>query len=235
MKVIFLLTFLIISLSGSSLTDQAIRYYSDGSLKNPTEVSLKTASYYRLFPQRKRQYGTDQLVTLIEIVSKELRAQFPEGERLGVGDLSAKRGGKISRHNSHQNGLDVDLNYLKYNYEEQVAGSSDSFEESFIDGDQISSNFDLERNWALLNLLHEHGDIGRIFVDSVIKKELCAQYRDKKNHKRVEILRRLRIWPHHDNHLHVRLKCPPSAKLCRPQPEPPSGDGCDDLKEDPIE
>ena len=40
-------------------------------------------------------------------------------------------------------------------------------------------------------------------------------------------LRRLQPWPDHDDHFHVRLRCPDGSPSCVPSDDLPEGDGCD--------
>jgi penicillin-insensitive murein endopeptidase len=68
--------------------------------------------------------------------------------------------------------------------------------------------------------------VDRILVDPVIKLALCrggagAVYFGK------DWLRRLEPWPGHDDHFHVRLRCPESSPSCVPSDDLPEGDGCD--------
>jgi murein endopeptidase len=72
----------------------------------------------RLSPNRSwRRWGTDRLVRTVLDVLAAHREANPEAPRVGVADLSRKRGGHFGRqfgglgHASHQNGLDVDILY----------------------------------------------------------------------------------------------------------------------------
>lgn len=64
-----------------------------------------------------RRWGTDRLVALVERVAAEYQAAHPEAPPILIGDLSRPRGGPFGRaygglgHDSHQNGLDVDVYY----------------------------------------------------------------------------------------------------------------------------
>jgi murein endopeptidase len=64
-----------------------------------------------------RRYGTDRLVRTLLTVLSEYRAAHPEAVRVGVADLSRPHGGEFGPrfgglgHDSHQNGLDVDVHY----------------------------------------------------------------------------------------------------------------------------
>ncbi len=64
-----------------------------------------------------RRYGTDRLLRTLLTVLSEYRAAHPGAVRVGVADLSRPQGGEFGRrfgglgHDSHQNGLDVDVHY----------------------------------------------------------------------------------------------------------------------------
>ena len=59
-----------------------------------------------------RRWGSDLLVRRVLRVVSGYAAAHPSAPRLGIGDLSRRRGGPFGpRHASHQNGLDVDVYY----------------------------------------------------------------------------------------------------------------------------
>lgn len=57
------------------------------------------------------QWGTAELVSLIERAAARVQEEAP-GPRLLVGDLSARRGGRLRPHRSHQTGRDADLGFF---------------------------------------------------------------------------------------------------------------------------
>ena len=61
-----------------------------------------------------------------------------------------------------------------------------------------------------------------MLVNAAIKKELC-RVEDKKHDGWMA---KVRPWYGHDDHIHVRLKCPADSPNCRAQPPVPVGDGC---------
>ncbi|OFZ00693.1 MAG: hypothetical protein A2Z97_10755 [Bdellovibrionales bacterium GWB1_52_6] len=216
--------------------DQAVGSYTKGKLKNASQLKQSGPGYVLLFPHRDRAYGTDDLIETVETVAEDLAARFPEGERLQVGDTSARQGGFISGHASHQNGLDVDFGYFRMNHQEQEFNWSTlfpdftalGFDEEFVIGGKLSSNFDLQRNWELFKALVSTTKINRIFVDQVIKASLCTYSRSIDDFS-VETLRHLRPWPKHGDHIHVRLLCPASSTNCAQQEPVAAGSGCDEL------
>ncbi|HEU4450240.1 MAG TPA: penicillin-insensitive murein endopeptidase [Gaiellaceae bacterium] len=59
-----------------------------------------------------RRWGTDGLVRIVLRVVRAYARAHPGAPRVGVGDLSLRRGGPFGpKHASHQNGLDVDVYY----------------------------------------------------------------------------------------------------------------------------
>jgi murein endopeptidase len=64
-----------------------------------------------------RRWGTQELLAVLETVTREFRAAHPGVPRVLISDLSRPQGGEFGRrygglgHASHQNGLDVDVMY----------------------------------------------------------------------------------------------------------------------------
>ncbi len=211
-------------------------FYSDGKLNGATRMADEGMGYFKLFRDRDRAWGSQGMVELLSSASSAVNARFPTGERLQIGDIAARKGGQITRHASHQNGLDADIVYFRMNHHEQNLDEKEGFVESFVienaRGERVlSDNFDLELNWALLDALYRSGRLNRIFTDPVIKLNLCNYALQKpglENHD--EILRHLRPYAGHDDHMHVRLTCPKQSPECTPQtPEVPPGSGCDSI------
>ena len=58
-----------------------------------------------------RRYGSAKLVHLLVSVAQAYHDANPQAPRLVIGDLSRRGGGPLDEHESHQNGLDVDVYY----------------------------------------------------------------------------------------------------------------------------
>jgi penicillin-insensitive murein endopeptidase len=76
------------------------------------------------------------------------------------------------------------------------------------------------RQAEVLRLAVGSDAVARIFVNPVIKKAMCAQFRG------APWLQKLRPWWGHDDHFHVRLRCPAGQAACQAQDSLPAGDGC---------
>ena len=210
---------------GTLSQDQVGGFYSrDGRLQEAAQLPEVGVGFVKLFLPRDRAFGSTDLVGLIQEVAAALREVFPVGSRLQVGDLSAERGGKISLHSSHQNGLDVDLRFFGVDGREQDPSLVNGFDERFVRGGRVTDNFDREQNWELVSHLVGSGKVQRIFIDPAIKREFCR--RAGTSSEVDEVLRRLRPYPNHDDHIHVRLYCPAGNPRCVSQAEVEAGTGC---------
>ncbi len=85
-----------------------------------------------------------------------------------------------------------------------------------IDESQWSS-----ANEKILETAARQQEVDRIFVNPSVKRLLCTR---QSSH---DWLRKIRPWWGHDDHFHVRLKCPLNNKNCTGQEPLPEVDGCD--------
>jgi penicillin-insensitive murein endopeptidase len=197
-----------------------------GCINGAMALPLEGPGYLVMRPERNRRYGHPELVKFIQALGRQVQEQGIG--TLLVGDLSQPRGGPMSSmHRSHQSGLDVDLWYWLPRDIGQPSPTANEREQwqapSMLDSDHISLHPDRwsEAQAQLLHLAAGHPGVDRIFVNPVIKHELC------RSRAGSQWLRKLRPWWGHADHLHVRLRCPPGETHCvTPQPLP-SGDGCD--------
>ena len=185
--------------------------------------------YLVMRPERRRVFGHPELIDFIVQLSARLEQQ--QLAPLGVGDLGQARGGPAPNgHASHQTGLDVDLWY--------EAGTPGAEQHSVVDLEgQKPSAYWSERIPALLELAASDPHVARIFVNALVKQQLCqagaapgtsapgtsAPPKDR------AWLGKLRPWWGHNEHFHVRLACPPDSPECQAQPPLPAGDGCEEL------
>lgn len=215
--------------------EQAVGSYASGTLRNADALDLQGPGFVKLFVPRARWFGTYDLVQVIRYLAFEMQARFPGKERLQIGDTSQRSGGRISGHDSHQIGLDGDLAYFRYSAREQDPSHVAGFETTYVVDGGLTADYDLERNWTAMRIAVGTGRVNRIFVNAVVKKAICAYSEiappgtDPALGNITETLRRLRPWPGHDGHMHLRLTCPLASPRCVPQVEPPAGDGCHEV------
>ena len=200
----------------------------DGRLRNG--VLLRESAHLRYTTEYREAgnfYGTWELVQLIERAAYRVHRRLP-GARLSVGELSARNGGRIPGHASHQNGRDVDLSF----YMTDSGGRTfDPFAFARFKGNgegrppNQSLRFDDARNWELVSKLVADGDarVQYIFVGAAIRDRLLREGRRRGAPASVlDRATRLLAQPasghRHDNHFHVRIYCSPANRpACRDQ------------------
>jgi penicillin-insensitive murein endopeptidase len=74
---------------------------------------------------------------------------------------------------------------------------------------------------ALIRAFAGDPRVERIFVNAAIKSTLCKTVGADRDWLHV-----LRPWWGHDDHFHVRIRCPDGDTACIPGPPLPPGDGC---------
>ncbi|MBC7385040.1 MAG: penicillin-insensitive murein endopeptidase [Cryobacterium sp.] len=211
---------------------QAFGGYVRGKLKNGDVLPASGEGVLKLFRARDRGYGTLDLLSLIKDAAHEIHRDLPATENVQVGDISARAGGRVGGHGSHQNGLDADIVFFKKNHRAMDPTVSKpnvtGFDESFVDGKgRMTANFDVEANWRFIQLIVSTGRIDRIFVDEKIKKSFCEFAIAKGMRPEwTETLRKLRHWRNHRDHMHVRMSCPAKSDQCLTSAPIPTGDGC---------
>jgi penicillin-insensitive murein endopeptidase len=171
---------------------------------------------------RGRVYGHPDLLAFLTTLGRQVDATHL-GTML-VGDLAQARGGPMSSgHVSHQGGLDVDIWYRLDVTPRPPAAREGLSEPSMIDaatGRPDPARWS-QRQADLIHLAALDPRVSRVFVGAAIKRDLCErQWPDR------SWLRQVRPWPGHDDHLHVRLRCPGDSPACRSQPPLPPGEGC---------
>jgi penicillin-insensitive murein endopeptidase len=196
-----------------------------GCVQGAVALPLHGSGFIVVRPERHRQFGHPSLIAYLRKLAALARKD--QLGLLAVGDLGQPRGGPTpSGHRSHQNGLDVDLWY---------GPPAKSFVPGKTPTPPAPSVVDMRTNkmlpaWnsrvaRLLEAAASTSAVDRIFVHPAVKRALCE---DKA--RRGPWLARLRPWWGHQDHFHVRLRCPEDSPDCTvPQPLP-DGEGCDAIK-----
>lgn len=221
---------LLLSLSLPALALGPRGSYTEGTLTDAECLQESGEGYMQLFRDMERIWGASDLVNMIVETGKDMASRYPGRDRLQVEDMSVREGGDVSGHASHENGLDVDLQFFKADGREHVPRGPGDFAPSMVNADgSVSSNFDIERNWELMKSLHRHGRVTRIFIDEKLKAAICRHAREKGElSSSANVLRSMVHQTNHQDHLHVRLQCPVnSGRQCTNTPPRTSGPtGC---------
>lgn len=208
----------------SATAPEVYGFYSKGCISGAVALPMEGAHWQVMRPSRNRRWGHPELIGLIEDLSGKAAADGWPG--LLIGDISQPRGGPmVTGHASHQLGLDVDIWLTPM----PASGRLSDYQREHMSARSVLKKGTLELNkniWtpaytALLKDAASYDSVERIFVHPGIKKELCDTVEGDRSW-----LSKIRPFWGHDDHIHIRLSCPPGASDCKSQSEPPSRDGC---------
>lgn len=217
----------------TDFTSVSVGKTNNGRLHRPVYLPARGSGYVvpENWRDRRNQYGTTELVGLIERSAAQVKSRHRKA-KLGVADLSRKRGGKTAWHGSHHSGRDVDLIFYSKNAKgrslappsEQMVhydGKGKPFipkhmeETGYRQEDWEERRFDTAKNWALVEALLSDSSarIQWIFVSRPIKNLLLSHARKKDRPKwLIEYAEAVMHQPGgksspHDDHFHVRVYC----------------------------
>lgn len=204
---------------------RSIGEYTAGCVQGAVALPVDGEGYQVMRPKRLRHFGHPELIDYVQTLGREAHAAG-----LGpilVGDLSQPRGGPApDGHASHQTGLDADLWYTFPTQAKSRALTAAERERlrppSVIDAKagKIRAAW-RPRVVQLLELAASDERVSRVFVNPIIKRDLCASPSGERGW-----LEKIRPWYGHDAHFHVRLGCPKESDACTAQDPIPAGDGC---------
>lgn len=198
-----------------------------GRLRAP--ALLEETPYLFIRESRRRaQYGTAELVGLVRRSAAAVGME-EVGPKLVVGDLSGRRGGRLSPHRSHRSGRDADLGFYVLDAQGQAA-QPPHFVRIRRDGcGRIRDErycFDAARNWALLAAVVQDpvARVQYVLVAPDIRARVLAE--GERQGAPGELIERVRTvtQPHagshsHRSHFHVRIYCPVDDRPdCRDEP-----------------
>jgi murein endopeptidase len=104
-------------------------------------------------------WGTQETVDALAHAIDSVAARFPDTPKAFVGNLSARHGGHLPPHVSHQSGRDVDLGYYLSTGHRWYATAT-------------AANLDRPRTWQLVRTLIADSDIDFILVDLRVQQIL---------------------------------------------------------------
>ncbi|SOC13756.1 penicillin-insensitive murein endopeptidase [Rhodobacter maris] len=210
---------------------QPIGAYARGCAAGLVALPETGPTWQAMRLSRNRNWGQPQLVQFLEDLSR-YAATLPGWQGLYIGDMSQPRGGPMTGgHASHQIGLDADIwmlppSSLRLSRSQRESISSISIRTE--DQTRINGNW-TPAHMALLRAAASDPRVDRIFVAAAAKIAMCRQA----SRADKAWLQKIRPLYGHNTHFHVRLKCPPGARLCETQSPTVAqlsqgGDGCDE-------
>jgi penicillin-insensitive murein endopeptidase len=186
-------------------------------LRRTRELRIREAS-------KDRVYGHPALVLMLGRSARDVAKAAP-GSVLLVGDLSAKGGGPISGHKSHQSGRDADVAFYVTDLRGKRIASTDYVA---FDGDGKAKDgrpclFDDERNWFLVEswARDRRAGLSHVFVSWPLRERLLKFARERPRFARylteaTALLKQPENGEAHDDHFHVRITCPAEEQeICR--------------------
>ena len=178
--------------TGSIALSESVGSPNDGRLIGG--VPFPEGRTWLLPPDRSRAFGTGETITAVLAALDAYAETYPEAAPIQLGEISARKGGPIYGHQSHQAGRDIDIRLV-------VAEAGD--------------RFDAERNWTLVKTLIESGEVVSIFLNRSQQVWLRAAAEADVGAAGAD--RYFAIIKHesgHTIHIHVRFRCPDSARRC---------------------
>ena len=164
-----------------------------------------------------RPFGTDELIAVVLWALHRVQRHYPDTVRAVIGDLSEAGGGRAPPHRSHQSGRDVDMSFY-------VEGNRPI--RRFVTVD--AGTLDAEKTWALFEGLLSTGMVQYLFVSYELQRplyeeaqrtgwseadlDLLFQYPRGKGEAKG-LVRHARG---HDDHFHLRIRCPVEDEGCVP-------------------
>ena len=204
----------------------AIGYYPRGCLSGGEALPVTGPTWQVMRISRNRMWGHPSLVQFLEKFAP-LAARATGWHGVLIGDMAQPRGGPLPfGHLSHQIGLDVDIWFMPM--PGHLLSDADREKISAIDlvsQDRLHVNpktWQPQADVAFIRTAAEQPEVERVLVNAAIKKEICRMQGDR----HPAWMDKLRPWYGHNDHIHVRLKCPADSPNCRKQPPVPNDAGC---------
>ena len=190
---------------------------SRGTLKGGVPMKSGPGRILKMTPWK--SWATASVVALMDAALQEWNKRYPEAHDVLVGNMSARDGGRLKPHGSHQSGRDVDIGYM------QKLAPGAELNWQYMN----AQNLDREQTWKLLELFYESGEVEVFFIDRQIQKLLYEYARDTRKMSKNQLSRwleyprstgaapsaRVRHIAGHTDHIHIRFRCPADQKQCR--------------------
>lgn len=216
--------------SPSQQDPMPIGTYARGCAAGLVELPESGPTWQAMRLSRHRNFGQPVTVQFLEDLSRAATQVGWAG--IYIGDIGQPRGGPmVSGHASHQIGLDADVWTLKPQSLTLTPKQRESISSiSIRTADQLRVNQNWDNTYAaLLKVAASDPRVDRIFVAAAAKIEMCKTAKPSD----TAWLQKIRPEAGHEDHFHIRMKCPKGARLCQTQKPTVSelskgGNGCDE-------
>lgn len=207
---------------------EAIGFYSRGCAAGLVQLPESGPTWQAMRLSRDRAWGQPEMVTFLRQLSVAATKLGWQG--LYIGDIAQPRGGPMpSDHASHQTGLDADI-WLRPPHSLRLSAAERErlpFISVLANRRQVNANWTPSHH-ALLQSAAMDPRVDRLFVNAAVKAEMCRHATTAD----TPWLQKIRPAAGHDEHVHIRLKCPETDRSCTPQVPTVAelsqgGSGCD--------
>lgn len=193
---------------------ESIGYPHDGQIANAWP--MPDGPGRKITAERWKTWATKSTVEQLDRVLARWSELEPKAPPVLIGNLSARGGGPVGPHKSHQSGRDVDLSYItKWNGKDPVMWQSVTAE-----------NLDPELTWRLIKLITQEAEVEVIFMDRKVQKLLLAHAERHGTIRKARLGNWLEVASDardalirhvagHQDHFHVRFTCPAGNRKCR--------------------
>lgn len=202
----------------------SVGFYAKGCLAGAEALPITGPNWQVMRLSRNRNWGHPAMISLIERLSHDAAA-YDGWPGLLIGDISQPRGGPmVNGHASHQVGLDADIwltpmpGHVLSRDERESMSSVSMVKAGTLSLDPSTWT---DARGRLIMRAASYPEVQRIFVAPAIKKRLCETWQGDPS-----ILGKVRPYWGHTSHMHVRIRCQPGSRECKPQAAVPAGDGC---------
>lgn len=201
---------------------RVIGSYANGCIQGAVALPLDGPGWRVLRPQRNRNWGHPLLISALRSLAARIKAAT--GKAMLVADLTQPRGGPSTGHASHQSGLDADIRFELVPDQPLDPGfrREGRMLSMLADGAKaLDRSLWRDEQMVMLRIAAALPEVDRIFVHPLIKQEACRVAGDTR-----AWLAKLVPWYGHDDHMHIRMRCPDDSPHCHHQAPLPAGDGC---------
>jgi penicillin-insensitive murein DD-endopeptidase len=168
-----------------------------------------------------RVWGHSALIALVHRGARDAAVAVPGSVAL-VGDLSAREGGPLPGHVSHQAGLDADVALFVADLQGRPV-TLEAFETFGADGRSLANPdhvLDVYRNWLMLRawLSDLRVLVSHVFIAPELRQLLLDYGRQSPEFVRhVPLAAQVLIaHPTHADHFHLRITCPETSRDLSP-------------------
>lgn len=188
-----------------------------GGLRNGVQLPEEDDLYIRA--DVPHMYGTSYMVDTLEYAAESMAIKLPGADRILMGNISAKWGGPLPPHKSHQQGIDADVGIYVIDADGK-SGHQGTIATGFLHA--TPETMDYEADWLLIKTFLDTGRIQMILLDQHLIDGMRAYLLENGVLTRPEVDRIFpapgtpRLWEmdgivrhaeRHDDHIHVRVKC----------------------------